>query len=125
MKLRVLNRSRPLWPFALALALLLLSGWGQVHRVLHPGATAATVLASASAVGQVAANPQADHGLGHESGGSLCLLFDHLADGTALTSIPLLPPACGPSAALPKACIPAATRLLWRPFDARGPPVLA
>jgi len=120
-----LHRHRQLWALALTLALLLLSGWGQVHRVLHPGATAASVLASAEAARQPAAHPHAEHGLGHESGGSLCLLFDHLADGTAFTSAPVLPVAGGPSASFSDACIPAATRSLWRPFDARGPPPLA
>lgn len=125
MNLLSLHRSRQLWALALALALLLLGGWGQVHRVLHPGVATASQLASAWTGGQPAAHPHAEHGLGHESGGKLCLLFDHLADGTAFTSTPQLPAASGPSASLPDAGIPAATGPLWRPFDARGPPALA
>jgi len=120
-----LHRHRQLWALALTLALLLVSGWGQVHRVLHPGATAASLLASVSYGGQPAAHPHAEHGLGHEAGGSLCLLFDHLADGTAFTSTPLLSVADGPPASLPYASMAADPGPHWRPFDARGPPALA
>lgn len=110
----------------MALALLLLSGWGQVHRVQHPGATAASVLAPGGpAAESVAEHAHAGHSLGHEAGGSLCLLLDHLADGTALTSAPQLPPASGPSALLPQPDFLAATQQGLRPFDARGPPSLA
>ncbi len=125
MNTNFLHRHRQLGALALTLALLLLSGWGQVHRVLHPGATAASVLVNASTAGQPAAHPHAEHSLGHEAGGSLCLLFDHLADGTAFTSTPLLPVADGPSASLPDAILAADPRPHWRPFDARGPPPLA
>jgi len=110
----------------MALALLLLSGWGQVHRVQHPGATAASVLAlGGPAAESVAEHAHAGHSLGHEAGGSLCLLFDHLADGTAFTSTPQPPLASGPSAQLSLPDVQAATQQRLRPFDARGPPPLA
>lgn len=111
---------------AMALALLLLSGWGQVHRVQHPVATAASVLdIGVHAAAPEAGHADADHGLEHEAGGSLCLLFDHLADGTAFTSTSQAPLASGPSVLLSLPDFRVATLQQLRPFDARGPPPLA
>ena len=103
---------------ALVLALLLLAGWGQVHRVLHPGVVA--VQASM-------ADAQAHKALpgGHEEGGSLCQLLDHLSHGdapvpavAALAAMPL-PPASPVWTPLRRhASVPA-------PFEARGPPRFA
>lgn len=110
----------------MALALLLLSGWGQVHRVQHPSATAASVLAlGVSAADAAAEHAHTDHGLEHEAGGSLCLLFDHLADGTAFASTPQLSLASKPLALLSQPDVLADTPQRLRPFDARGPPSLA
>ncbi len=104
---------------ALVLALLLLTGWGQVHRVLHPAA-AAPVLAAAA---------QADAGhvpsVGHEEGSGLCQLLDHLSQGSAPV------PALATLAAMPLPPLPAAWTPRLRhgvdpaPFEARGPPHLA
>jgi len=118
---------------ALVLALLLLGGWGQVHRALHPPSTAAAVLASASAPAQGMGqgseqsphHSHAGHPLGHASGGSLCLLLDHLADGTALAWTLPLPVAFAVSAGLPLPASQAARLEAPRPFDPRAPPPLA
>jgi len=118
---------------ALVLALLLLGGWGQVHRALHPPSTAAAVLESASAPAQgmgqgseqCSQHSHAGHSLGHESGGSLCLLLDHLAAGTALASTLPLPAAFAVSAGLPLPASQAAPLEAPRPFHARAPPPLA
>lgn len=118
---------------ALVLALLLLGGWGQVHRALHPPSTAAAVLESASAPAQGMGqgseqsphHSHAGHHLGHESGGSLCLLLDHLADSTALASTQQLPVAFAATAGLALPASQAAPLEALRPFDARAPPPLA
>ena len=105
---------------ALLLALLLLTGWGQVHRVLHSGTAVSVLQAQAEGVplGQV-------HLAGHEEGGSLCQLLDHLSQGAAPVSAPSTP------AVLPLPCMPASWAALERyalvlsPFEARGPPHFA
>ena len=120
MTLNTLRRPQKPWALALALALLLLTGWGQVHRVLHPAATTATVLAD-SRSGQ----DQAALHVGHESAGGLCLLLDHLADGTAVLHSPLLALASSPLQVLPVQRTAQSGAVQARPFDARGPPVFA
>ena len=115
-----LRQHRQPWAIALMLALLLLTGWGQVHRVLHTGSTAQVV------------QPQPDglqtgnaHLAGHEDGGNLCQLLDHLSQGSAPVS------ALGIPAVLPLPFMQAAWAPLERhalvlsPFEARGPPHLA
>lgn len=120
MNLHSLRRPQKPWALCLVLALLLLTGWGQVHRVMHPGATAATVLADAHhGHGQPALHA------GHEAGGGLCLLLDHLADGTATLPPLLLVTACPAVPALPEPRAQGALAAEARPFDARGPPVFA
>lgn len=133
MNLHSLRRSHPSRAVALVLslvlALLLLGGWGQVHRALHPASTAAAVLASGSAPVQASEqgshHSHAGHPLGHESGGNLCVLLDHLADGAALTAALTQPPAFLPSTGLPLSAGQAAPLAAPRPFDARAPPPLA
>lgn len=101
----------------LALALLLVSGWGQIHRVLHPGGTAVAV---ASDGAKASAS-----GWGHEDGSGLCQLLDQLTHGDA--------PVAAPAWALPVAehVTPAASAraVVWvarpRGFDARAPPLSA
>ena len=108
---------------ALVLALLLLTGWGQVHRVLHTGSAVQVVpvlqqQADGVQTGKV-------HLAGHEEGGSLCQLLDHLSQGSAPVSAPSTP------AVLPLPLLQAAWAPLERhalvlsPFEARGPPHLA
>ncbi len=137
MNLHCLHRSHPSWAkalaLALALALLLLGGWGQVHRVLHPASAAAALLANPSATAhgpgpgseQGSQHSHAGHHLGHESGSSLCLLVDHLADGTAITATLPLPVPFAASAEPPLPAWRAAPLQAPRPFDARAPPPLA
>ena len=101
------------------LALLLLTGWGQVHRVLHPGALLPGPGATADA--QFHKAPP----VGHEEGSGLCQLLDHLSQGSAPVSVPatlaVMP--------LPQASIAWTPR--WRhgpvlaPFQARAPPHFA
>lgn len=121
-----LRQAAPRWALGLALALLLLTGWGQVHRVIHPGVSAAAVLASA---GAQAAAPAQDEGptlhAGHAAGDSRCLLLDHLAEGAAPLQTPLRSIADQPAAPMPWLDRPAVSLLAGRPFDARGPPPLA
>ena len=115
-----LRQHRQPWAIALVLALLLLTGWGQVHRVLHTG--------SAVQIGQ--SQPDAPqlgkvHLAGHEEGSSLCQLLDHLSQGSAPVSVPDI------LAVLPLSLVPALwAPLEWHalvlsPFEARGPPHLA
>lgn len=122
-----LPHSRPSWALALALALLLLTGWGQVHRVLHPGVTAAHVLSEAAASAQTSysAHLQAPVHLGHEAEGGLCLLLDHLADGSVPLASPVLPMAGPPPASVPGPLVLSLPAASPRPFHARGPPLLA
>ena len=125
-----LRRPRLPWALALGLALLLLSGWGQVHRVLHPGVTAVHVLSQSPSTAHSTANstsgsPLAAVHLGHEAEGGLCLLLDHLAEGSAALLSPVLALAGAAPATLPQSFIPAVRTAQPRPFDARGPPRLA
>ncbi len=108
----------------LAMALLLLVGWGQVHRVLHPAGTAVSAPLSAPGAGH-AHHHDAERHLGHAAGGALCLLADHLADGVAAMQPPGLPMASRPSACLPQPGQSPVAAAQARPFDARGPPSLA
>ena len=115
-----LRQQRQPWAIALVLALLLLTGWGQLHRVLHTGSAAQVV------------QPQVDglqtgkvHLAGHEEGGSLCQLLDHLSQGSTPVSAPSTP------AVQPLSCMLVSWASLERhalvlsPFEARGPPHLA
>ena len=115
-----LRQHRQPWAIALVLALLLLTGWGQVHRVLHAGS--AVPVLQAQADGAQTGNV---HLAGHEEGGSLCQLLDHLSQGSAPVS------AQGTPAVLPLPLMQTAWANLERhalvlsPFEARGPPHLA
>ena len=103
---------------ALVLALLLLTGWGQVHRVLHPAAAPVFTAAAQTDDGQV---PHASHA----EGSGLCQLLDHLSQGAAPV------PALATLAAMPLPPLQA----IWTPcsrhgvdlalFEARGPPHFA
>ena len=115
-----LRQHRQPWAIALALALLLLTGWGQVHRVLHTGG-AVQVLP-----------PQADslqtgkaHLAGHDEGGSLCQLLDHLSQSSTPVSAPSTPAVL--SLPLAQAAWANLERhaLVLSPFEARGPPHFA
>ena len=103
---------------ALVLALLLLTGWGQVHRVLHPGA--APVFTAAAQADADKAPP-----VGHEEGGGLCQLLDHLSQGSG--PVPVL----ATMAAIPLPPLQATRTPRSRhgvdlaPFEARGPPHFA
>ncbi len=99
---------------ALVLALLLSVGWGQVHRVLHPGA--GTSLA-APADSQTAAP-----GMAHEDGSGLCQLLDHLSDGAGPVQAVAIPALAQPPAETPRPHLAPLHLLALRGFDARGPP---
>ena len=107
---------------ALVLALLLLTGWGQVHRVLHPGTAAHLLAGSADA-----SHADAGKGLptGHEEGSGLCQLLDHLSHGAA--PVPVLATlAAMPLPPLQPAWTPLSHHAVERaPFEARGPPHFA
>lgn len=120
-----LRQHRQPWALALVLALLLLTGWGQVHRVLHPVATAPVLAAAADAAQPTAAGTAKAALAGHEEGGGLCQLLDHLSQGAApmpvLATLPAMPLPPLPAAWTPRlrhGVDPA-------PFEARGPPHLA
>ena len=99
---------------ALALAVLLLGGWGQVHRVLHPGVP---TLSAAERPAQAA-----PAGLAHDEGGSLCQLLDHLSHGCGLpTVLALALPLAPPLAPLPLLAQRAPSFTLLA-FEARAPP---
>jgi hypothetical protein len=110
---------------ALVLALLLLTGWGQVHRVLHP-ATAVPVLAAAA---DAAKTPDAGTAkaplAGHEEGSGLCQLLDHLSQGSAPAPV-LAALAAMPLPLLQATWTPRSRHgVALAPFEARGPPHLA
>lgn len=111
---------RALRPFALTsvlalvLALLWSLGWGQVHRVLHPGVQ---LLSVADASGK-AAVPD----LGDEDGSGLCKLLDHLTQGAGPVTVAALQQQTEPPATTPSAPTQRATFASARSFDARGPP---
>ncbi len=115
-----LRQHRQPWAIALVLALLLLTGWGQVHRVLHVGGAVQVVQPQTDGVQTGKA-----HLAGHEEGSSLCQLLDHLSQGSAPVSTPSTP------AVLTLPLLQAAWTALERhalvlsPFEARGPPHLA
>ena len=115
-----LRQYRQPWVIALVLALLLLTGWGQVHRVLHTGIALPLFQAQADGVQTGKA-----HLASHEEGSSLCQLLDHLSQGSVPVSAP------STSAVLPLPLMQAAWATLERqalvlsPFEARGPPHLA
>ena len=114
-----LRQYRQPWAIALVLALLWLTGWGQVHRVLHLGNAAPALVQLADTAGGKAAIA------GHEDGGSLCQLLDHLSHGDSSTPAPLtwLAPAL-PQDQPPQA-VCAQPVLTPAAFQARGPPHLA
>ncbi len=99
---------------ALLVALLWSVGWGQVHRVLHPGA--GTSLA-APADSQTAAP-----GLAHEDGSVLCQLLDHLSDSAGPVQAVAIPALAQPPAETPRPHLAPLHLLALRSFDARGPP---
>ncbi len=101
---------------ALVLALLLSVGWGQVHRVLHPGALS---LASAEVGAKASVGA-----LAHEDGSSLCQLLDHLTHSAGPAAVWALPLAVKPPALAPFALAPGQAAAAARNFDARGPPRL-
>ena len=100
--------------WVLTVALLLTLGWGQVHRVLHPGVQ---LLSVADASGK-AAVPD----LGDEDGSGLCKLLDHLTQGAGPVTVAALQQQTEPPATTPSAPAQRATFALARSFDARGPP---
>jgi hypothetical protein len=102
--------------WALALALLVSMGWGQVHRVLHPGALTFT----AADAGAKVTVP----GLGDDEGSSLCKLLDHLTHGAgpALAMAVIL--ASEPPVMVPTTLVPSGHAAVTRNFDARAPPAL-
>ena len=108
----------PAWigVLALVLALLWSLGWGQVHRVLHPGAQ---VLSVADPSAQAVAPD-----LGDEDGSGLCKLLDHLTHGAGPVTVLAVFPKAEPPAATPAALAPRGPVALTRSFDARGPPRL-
>ena len=117
--LRLRQHCQP-WAFALVLALLLLTGWGQVHRVLHPGAALPALGATADAQLHKAALG------GHDEGSSLCqLLDDHLSQGSTPVAA-LISMGCMPLAQV-HAAWPRHSRqgFVLAPFEARGPPHFA
>ena len=99
---------------ALVLALLLLTGWGQVHRALHPGALALTV----ADAGGKAASP----GLADEDGSGLCQLLDHLSHGAGPAQTLWLTFAAALPAIAQAMHFAGRYAVLRRGFDARGPP---
>jgi len=101
---------------ALLVALLWAVGWGQVHRVLHPGA-GTSVAARSDAQ---AAAP----GLAHEDGSSLCQLLDHLSDGAGPVQTVAAPALAPPPSEKPRLHLAPLYLLAWRGFDPRGPPTL-
>ena len=124
MRLKPLSRPLTPWAWALVLALLWLTGWGQVHKVLHPQASMVSAVATSTAA---AAH---DHGalgrhVGHEAGGQLCLLLDHLAEGSAPAQGLVLLPAGLPTAQPLETAVWRAAQAAARLFDAQGPPFLA
>ena len=113
MNFSTLRQHQQPWALALVLALLLLTGWGQVHRVLHPGAAAWSVESSLKATG---------HALAHEDGSSLCQLLDHLSHDAGPAQAPLLALLALPPALPVLAMLQGASSLSPRHFDARAPP---
>lgn len=101
--------------WALAFALLVSMGWGQVHRVLHSGALTLTV---ADAGAKSAAS-----GLGDEDGSSLCKLLDHLTHGAGLALAMPLSLASEQPVTVPTTPMPSGHVATTRDFDARAPPV--
>jgi hypothetical protein len=99
---------------ALLVALLWSVGWGQVHRVLHPGA--GTSLA-APADSQTAAP-----GMAHEDGSGLCQLLDHLSDGAGPVQAVATLALAQPPSEKPRPHLAPVHLLALRGFDARGPP---
>lgn len=118
-----LRQHRQPWAIALVLALLLLTGWGQVHRVLHMGGAVPVVPVLQQQADGVQAGKA--HLASHEEGSSLCQLLDHLSQGSAPVS------AQGTPAVLPLPLMQTAWANLERhalvlsAFEARGPPHLA
>ena len=106
MLFRRLRQHRQPWALALVLALLWLTGWGQAHRVLHLG-SAVPALSSLSAAVGVQDGP-APLG-GHEEGGTLCQLLDHLSQGAAPLAV------VAALAAMPMPLVRPAWTPRWRP----------
>ena len=105
--------------WVLAFALLVSMGWGQVHRVLHPGVLTFTA-ADAGHEDVKAAVP----GLGDEDGSSLCKLLDHLTHGAGPTLAVAVLLAGEPPALTPTTRVPGDHAAAARSFDARAPPRL-
>jgi len=101
--------------------MLLAIGWGQVHRVLHPGAV---TLASVE-VGVQTGQQNAEGALAHDDGGSLCRLLDQLSQGAGPVQALSVCPVCAPPVEVPVLRLSGAQALAARGFDARAPPRLA
>jgi hypothetical protein len=101
---------------ALVLALLVLTGWGQVHRALHAVTQDAAVAAQQHA---------GVHAAGHDAGSSLCALLDHLSLGAAATRVAVLPPVWRWPTGLARQAPASVQWVQTAAFDARGPPLLA
>lgn len=101
------------WAGLLVLAVLWLTLWGQLHRTLHPAALGQQVEPEVFA---------ASH-LGHDEGGGLCHLLDHLSDSAGPLALAALALATAEPAALP--ALRASTLALAQPrlCDARAPPL--
>ena len=108
-----LRQHKQLWALALVLALLLLTAWGQVHRVLHSGATTWSSDSASKAVAPA---------LVDEDGGSLCQLLDHLSHGAGPVQVVALAFAAVQSAVLPWSRVERVHLAQNRRFDARAPP---
>ena len=115
MSFQSLRRHQQPWALALVLAMLLFTGWGQVHRVLHSGAQVAVATEAGKHV----------PGLVDEDGSGLCKLLDQLAHGAGpvLTGLALAKGVLAPA----PVGTPEARRFTGTAhgFEARGPPRLA
>ena len=115
MSFQSLRRHQQPWALVLLLAVLLFTGWGQVHRVLHSGAPVAVATEAGKHM----------PGLADEDGSGLCKLLDQLAHGAGpvLTGLAL---AQGMPTAAPVG-MPEVRRFTGTAhgFEARGPPRLA
>ena len=114
MNFQRLRHHRQPWALALLLAVLLFTGWGQVHRVLHSGAQVAMTTEAGKQV----------PGLADEDGSGLCKLLDQLAHGAGpvLTGLALAQgvPTAAPVGMPETRCFTGTAH----GFEARGPPRL-
>lgn len=111
-----LHRSPRAWLWALVLvwAVLLVGGWGHVHRVLHPGLPSLGVSEASAQKGFA--------GLADEDGSSLCQLLDHLSQASGLPlTLALALPLALPSLPV-RLFVRAVPSLSPQAFQARAPP---